>query len=180
MNWYLQNSIELGTKHQKLLRHIGVRNVKKMLALEEVYCRHTSSFSHTLVQIKLEVLWNVTLCHWASSFDSLTNYGAFSLGSKKNTGRKIGWLNIILWLLNSEDEGNVVLWNVDNYLINKTVSHPRRTEPLTTPNSEPQPSPSTDIQPEYNGMCPFCYPEHSVWEVISLNIQIKFTKSCKL
>jgi hypothetical protein len=54
-------------------------------------------------------------------------------------------------------------------MLNKTMSRPRRTETLTTPTSEPQSSPSTDIQPKYNEMYPFCYPEHSVWEVISLN-----------
>jgi len=48
------------------------------------------------------------------------------------------------------------------------------------PNSEIQSSPSTDIQPKYNGMYPFCFTEHSVWEVISLNIQIKFTMPYKL
>jgi len=46
----------------------------------------------------------------------------------------------------------VVLRNVDNYLLNKTVSHRRRTESLTTSNSVTQSSPSTDIQPTYNGM----------------------------
>jgi hypothetical protein len=106
--------------------------------------------------------------------------GPSSLGSKKNTGREIGWLTIFLWLLNSEDEGTVVLWNVDNYLLNKTVSHPRRTEPLTTPISESQSSLSTDIEPKYNRMYPFCCPEHSIWEVTNLNIEIKFTKSYKL
>ena len=57
--------------------------------------------------------------------------GPSSIRSKKNTGRKIGWLTIILRLLASKDVDTVVLLNVSNYLLNKTVSHLRRTESLT-------------------------------------------------
>jgi len=63
MNHYLQNSVALGLKHQELLRHIWVKNVKKMLALVERYCRNTSFSSHTLVQLKCQILWKVVLCH---------------------------------------------------------------------------------------------------------------------
>jgi len=51
--------------------------MKKILALEGRYCYHTSFSSHTLVQLKFQILCNVALCHWVSSFDSMTNCRAF-------------------------------------------------------------------------------------------------------
>jgi len=37
MNQYLQNSVALGLKYQKLFRHIGVKNVKKDAVIDEGY-----------------------------------------------------------------------------------------------------------------------------------------------
>jgi hypothetical protein len=72
----------------------------------------------------------------------------------------------------------MVLFIVENYLLNKRVSHPRRAEPLTTPIYEPQFFPLFSISVMD---CIHCVTNNIHYgKIVSLNTQMKFTQSHKL